>query len=161
MWNCILEYSGTSGSLLLIKKKRIHYSSKGRIEKSVPQDHHLSSLGKPRDAKWRSSGQSFLSYPHTHDGFLYSAQVNNIQRVNGSFDIFIWTYPVFWNIRWNISTGTSLLKYKKNQNQLWIQFSIAYNKIYMTIRNVNSLLLRWQTGIWCIHSFVRAFLNGF
>ena len=42
------------------------------IEKSVPRDHRLSSLGKPRDAKRRSSGGIFLSYPHTHDGFLYS-----------------------------------------------------------------------------------------
>ena len=25
-----------------------------------------------RDAKWRSSGQIFLFYPHTHDRFLYS-----------------------------------------------------------------------------------------
>ena len=32
----------------------------------------MSSLSKPRDAKRRSSGQIFLSYPHTHDKFLYS-----------------------------------------------------------------------------------------
>ena len=50
----------------------MHYSCEGRIEKSVPQDHHLSSLGKPRDAKRRSSGQIFLSYPHTYDRFLKS-----------------------------------------------------------------------------------------
>ena len=30
-------------------------------------DHCLSSLGKPRDAKWRSSEQIFVSYPHTRD----------------------------------------------------------------------------------------------
>ena len=29
-------------------------------------------VGKPRDAKRRSSGLIFLSYPHTHDRFLYS-----------------------------------------------------------------------------------------
>ena len=46
-----------------------HYSCEGRIEKSVPQYHHLSSLGKSRDAKRRSSGWIFLSYPHTHDIF--------------------------------------------------------------------------------------------
>ena len=40
------------------------------MEKSVPQHRRLSSLGKPRDAKQRSSGQIFLSYPHTHDRFL-------------------------------------------------------------------------------------------
>ena len=32
----------------------------------------MSSLGKPRDAKWGSSRQIFLSYSHTHDKFLYS-----------------------------------------------------------------------------------------
>ena len=37
-------------------RKRIHYSCEGKIEKSVPRDHLLSSLGKPRDAKRRSSG---------------------------------------------------------------------------------------------------------
>ena len=35
----------------VVSKKRIHYSCEGRIEKSVPWDYHLSSLGKPRDAK--------------------------------------------------------------------------------------------------------------
>ena len=53
-------------------EKEIHYSCEGRIEKSVPQDHRLSSLGKPRDAKRQSSGRIFLSYPPTHDRFLYS-----------------------------------------------------------------------------------------
>ena len=33
----------------------------------------MASLGKPCDAKRRSSGQIFLSYPHTHDRFLYSS----------------------------------------------------------------------------------------
>ena len=51
-------------------RKRIHYSCEGRIEKSVPRDHRLSSLGKPRDAKRWSSGRIFLSFPHTHDRFL-------------------------------------------------------------------------------------------
>ena len=41
------------------------------LKKSVPRDHPLSSLGKPRDVKWQYSGQIFLSYSHTHDGFLY------------------------------------------------------------------------------------------
>ena len=31
----------------------------------------MTSLGKPRDAKRRSSGRIFLSNPHTHDSFLY------------------------------------------------------------------------------------------
>ena len=62
-------------SLLCLKwqaRKIIYYSCEGRIEKSVPRNHRLSSLGKPRDAKRRSSGQIFLSYPHTHDRFLDS-----------------------------------------------------------------------------------------
>ena len=32
------------------------------LEKPVPRDHRLSSLGKPRDAKRRSSGRIFLSH---------------------------------------------------------------------------------------------------
>ena len=36
----------------------------------------MSSLGKPRDAKRQSSGQIFLSYPHTHDRFLYYSYRN-------------------------------------------------------------------------------------
>ena len=49
----------------------IYHSCEGRIEKSVPLDHRLSSLGKPRDTKRRSPGRIFLSYPHMHDRFLY------------------------------------------------------------------------------------------
>ena len=33
-------------------RKRIHYSCEVRIEKYVPWDHHMSSLCKPRNAKW-------------------------------------------------------------------------------------------------------------
>ena len=36
----------------VVSKKRIHNLCEGRIEKSVPWDHRLSSLGKPRDANW-------------------------------------------------------------------------------------------------------------
>ena len=53
-----------------LARKRIHYSCDGRIEYFVPGDYRLSPLGKPHDAK-RSSGRIFLSYPHTHCGFLY------------------------------------------------------------------------------------------
>ena len=34
------------------QEKSIHYSCEGVIEKSVPRDHRLSSLSKPRDANW-------------------------------------------------------------------------------------------------------------
>ena len=63
MWNCILHIQGLLEAYFEINKlkqwwarKRTHYSCEGRIEKSVPWDHLLSSLGKPRDAKRRSSG---------------------------------------------------------------------------------------------------------
>ena len=45
-WKLVLKLKKT-----VVSKKRIHYSCEGRIENSVPQDHRLSSLGKPRDAK--------------------------------------------------------------------------------------------------------------
>ena len=51
MWNWILAYLVTSGSLFKKKnsgeqlRKRIHYLCDGRIEKSVPRIHRLSSLG--------------------------------------------------------------------------------------------------------------------
>ena len=61
----------------MMHRKILHYLHEGRIEKSVPQDHRLSSLGKPHDAKRRSSGRTFLSYPHTHDRFLYYSLVDN------------------------------------------------------------------------------------
>ena len=35
--------------------------------KSVPRDHNLASLGKPRDARQWSSERSFLSTPRTND----------------------------------------------------------------------------------------------
>ena len=44
----------------------------GTDRKSVPQDHSLTWLGKPRDARQLTSGRIFLSTPHTHDRFLYS-----------------------------------------------------------------------------------------
>ena len=45
----------------MVNKKKIHYSCEVGIEKSVPRDHRLSSLDKPPDANWRSSGQIFYS----------------------------------------------------------------------------------------------------
>ena len=54
-------------------RKRIQFSCEGMIEESVPPDYPLSSLGKRPDAKRWSSGQIFLSHPHTHDRFLQSS----------------------------------------------------------------------------------------
>ena len=69
----------------MVSKKIIHCSYEGRIEKSVPRDHRLSSLGKPRDAKRRSSGGFF--YPTlTLMMDYYSLRPNQVHH-NGSSDI--------------------------------------------------------------------------
>ena len=44
---CLLQYKMR---YLVVSKKKIHNSCEGGIEKSVPSDHRLSSIGKPRDA---------------------------------------------------------------------------------------------------------------
>ena len=36
---------------IMVNKKKIHYSCEDGMEKSVPHDHRLLSLGKPRDDK--------------------------------------------------------------------------------------------------------------
>ena len=64
----------------MVSKKNNH-SCEGRIEKSVPQDPILASLGKPPDAeRWSSGGIFYLSYPHTHDRFLFELCVMNRKR---------------------------------------------------------------------------------
>ena len=68
--------------LVVSKKKNPLYLCEDGIEKSVPRDHCLSSLGKPRDANRRSSGQIFLSHLHTHDGPLYSNTDKQTQTQN-------------------------------------------------------------------------------
>ena len=55
---------------MVSKKKKFHYSCEGGIEKSVPQDHSLSLLCKPCDAKRWFLGKIILSNSQTHDGFL-------------------------------------------------------------------------------------------
>ena len=54
----------------MVSKKNNPLFMWGWVRKSVPRDHLLSSLGKPRDANWWSSGRISLSHPYTHDGFL-------------------------------------------------------------------------------------------
>ena len=51
------------------------YSCEDRI-KLVPRDHNLSLFEKLCDAKRLSSGWIFLSYPHTHDRFLYTTRLH-------------------------------------------------------------------------------------
>ena len=55
----------------------MHNVCEDGIEITVPRDHHLSSIGKPRDANWWSFGRIFLSHFHNHDGFLYSIDLSN------------------------------------------------------------------------------------
>ena len=74
-----LRVLGISGSLYFKYENALfkgeqeneYYFCENGIEKSVPRDHHLSSLGKPCDSKRRSSRQIFLFRPHTHDRFFY------------------------------------------------------------------------------------------
>ena len=68
------------------QEKKIYYLRGGRIDKSVPRDNRLSPLGKPRDAKRRSSGRIFLSYPYTHDRYLKSLLLDfSMQKKQGFF----------------------------------------------------------------------------
>ena len=56
----------------MLAKTKMFFLCEGGIGKSVPQDHHLSSLGRPPDDKWSSLEQILLSHLHTRDGFLYN-----------------------------------------------------------------------------------------
>ena len=53
------------------KKKNLTCVS-GMDRQICPSGHSLASLGEPRDAKLRPSGQICLSVPDTHVRFLYS-----------------------------------------------------------------------------------------
>ena len=57
-------------SFLFNGEQKNHNSSEDGIEKYVPHDHLLSSLGKPRDAKRWFSGGMFHFHPHNHDTVL-------------------------------------------------------------------------------------------
>ena len=57
----------------MVSKKKIHYSCEGSIEKSVPRDHCLSSLGKLGDAK---------VYCDPWDGFFYPTLTLMIDSYN-------------------------------------------------------------------------------
>ena len=68
----IVEFPDYTHLLFLtVSKKKNSLVVGGREEKSVSRDHLLSSLGKPCDAKQRSSGWIFLSHSYTHERFLY------------------------------------------------------------------------------------------
>ena len=53
----------------MVSKKSIYHNCEGGIEKSVPCDHQLSSLGKPHDYHSVILGTDFF-LSHTHDGYL-------------------------------------------------------------------------------------------
>ena len=55
---------------LMVSKEKNPLFFEGGIEKSVPHDHRMSSLGKPRDSNWGSPGRIFLSHPRNHDRFF-------------------------------------------------------------------------------------------
>ena len=55
---------------MVSKKKRIYYFYEDEIEKSTPQDQHLSSLVRRVMTNGDPEGQIFPSHPHTHDRFL-------------------------------------------------------------------------------------------
>ena len=66
------EIVGTWYRLSFILDNIRIYECEGRIEKSVPLDHRLSSLGCRVMTTGDPEGRIFLSYPNTHDRFLYS-----------------------------------------------------------------------------------------
>ena len=56
---------------LVVSKKNNPFLVWGWLRKIRPEVHRLLSLGKHRDVNRWSTGQMFVSHPHTHDGFLY------------------------------------------------------------------------------------------
>ena len=44
-------YSNVKMRYLMVARKILHHLFEEGVEKSIPRDHRLSSLGKPRDAK--------------------------------------------------------------------------------------------------------------
>ena len=79
---------------LMVSKKKNPLFKWGCDRKPIPRDHHLSSLSKPLDAKQWSSVRIFLSYPHTHDRFLYSEESK--QRFPGQT-----TLGSEWSLLWD------------------------------------------------------------
>ena len=134
IWNCILSYSGTSGSSYLqIKRpwwarKRIHYSCEGSIEKSIPHDHRLSSRGLPSDDKRWSLGHMEKFIPPDHrlssvilgtDFSITLMKDSYITMLN--FQLISCFFPLtngMWHGKtcllgfWQIETHKSLLSYR-------------------------------------------------
>ena len=60
-------YSNVKMRYLMVARKILHHLFEEGVEKSIPRDHRLSSLGKPRDAKQWSSGWNFLYLSYHSD----------------------------------------------------------------------------------------------
>ena len=125
----------------------------GRIEKSVFLDHHLSSLGNPRDAKRRSSGPIFLSYHHTHDEFLCSSGTEvHLDLKILTIDLFICTMnrtsPVPEVIKlFSCSTQLSvkfqlLIKTKMLKRYIFPAFKLSYD-VYVLRKVGIDTILEW------------------
>ena len=142
------------------QEKRNHYSCEGGIEKSVPPDHHLSSLGKPRESNQWSSGRIFLSHPHTHDGYLYSQL--KIQRNEPDFRLFSSMslpirIPCFMNFIWNdFMCKISNLWEQKHQSKLSLWVALIFQL------HTDLILMKWyKTGLdwnFC-HHFIHVYSN--
>ena len=67
LWKPFVCVSNIKWGIHWWERKRIHALCADGIEKFVPHDHRLSSLGKPRDANRWSWGRIFQSHSHIHD----------------------------------------------------------------------------------------------
>ena len=156
-------HSGTSWSLFSDKnsgaqeKESINHGE-GKIEKSVPRDHRLSSLGKPRDANRRSLGRIFLSYPHTHDRFLYSIfQVSrnsyywilNFNRMHrrDTLVLFVERLLLGWGIWTTMKEYTRVLVHSS------VKFVSEDSMLKVTLKHI--WLLTWTSVFWIRNSSVK------
>ena len=123
----ISAYSGFSGSLFHIfssikwgirwwARKRIHYSCEGEMEKSVPRDHRLPSLGKPPDANRWSSGQVF-SIPPSHSWWILIVSPDRrLEELMTQYQkIKICSRNNFWSTAWRSIGSGQIYSYLENK----------------------------------------------
>ena len=113
-------------------KKRIHYLCEGGIEKSVPCDHRLSSLGKPRDVIWWSLRQIFLAYririsenlPWEKKSYLTQAILPRLSREG-------YIHWLYWNSStWSSSDVIVMFKWRHHV-QLHLSVFIDFWKLIL------------------------------
>ena len=111
----------------MCKKKNLSWVLGVNRKISVPRDHSLASLGKPRDAGQWFSGRIFLSTPHAHDRSLYSLPGSHIIwyifSCSGSFDLHIVLIGVFRlytkrPIKWALAHSVDLDQTPQNDRDL-------------------------------------------